>query len=389
MGFTASSQSPLDKPLKKYAPLVLQQDFLLLRDSLQQIHPGLYRYKSKAVMNALLDSCYSSIRDSMTIYEFFRIVRFVVSAIGDGHAGCTLPPRAEDDLERHIPMFPMRLWFKGDMAYVICDKDSLRAGTEILSIDRHPIGELTSRLFDFIPGDGSIRSGKQHFLNDFDDNFSTLYYFVYGPRPVFTVEYRTFTGYIQKTDLPADYDGHIECDIEGESQPGLALDFKPNRVAVLTVGRFDTEPDKFNSFLQKSFAEISLRQTKALVIDLRNNGGGEDQNGAALYSWLTNKPFDYYASVETIQRTLRPEEHPQLQLQQPAANPFLGNVYILINVETGLLKYTMAVRPATYPDRGIIPDFFPILPSFDDWIRHNDVQLKYALRLAASWLLIE
>jgi hypothetical protein len=143
----------------------------------------------------------------------------------------------------------------------------------------------------------------------------------------FTVEYRDTTGEIKKTDLPADYVRNIKCDIQGEKLHGLALDLKDSGVAVLTVGRFDTKASKFRLFLENSFAEINRNQCRALIIDLRNNGGGEDGNGAALYSWLTNKPFSYYASLETVKRKFRPEEHPQLRLQQPAGGGYYGNTF--------------------------------------------------------------
>ena len=386
-------------------------------------------------MDDRLDSCYRSIQDSMTIYGFYSIIHFVLSAVGDGHFEYTLPRRAADYLVKHIRYFPMRLWFMGDTAYVICGRDGFPSGTEILSIDGHRIGEITNRLFDFLTGDGTIWTNKRHLLNDDDDNFSALYYFVYGPRLVFTIEYRVPSGEIRKTDLPADYDRNIRCDFESEKIHGLALEFKDNRVAILTVGRFDTKQAKFNNFLQTSFAEISRKQCKTLIIDLRNDGGGEDGNGAALYSWLTDKPFSYYASLVAMdqKRNARYQEHPQLRLQQPAASPFSGKVYFLINgysfsataefcavarsekrgefigEETGggyygntsgddtllvlpntritvdipLTKYTMAVRKTEYPDRGIIPDH-PILPSFADWMGRKDVQLQYALQLAGT-----
>lgn len=154
---------------------------------------------------------------------------------------------------------------------------------------------------------------------------------------------------------------------------------------------------------------------------------------AALYSYLTDKPFSYYASLEAVERKARPEEHPQLRLQQPAAAPFLGKVYFLINgnsfsataefcavarserrgefigeetsggyygntsgydtllllpntrikVDIPLIKYTVAVRPAQYPDRGIIPEHV-VIPSIADVMAHKDVALEYALRLAGT-----
>src|SRR6266487_6840272 len=70
---------------KKIAPALLRQDFSLLWDTLQKIHPSLYVYKSKAAVNGMFDSCFSTIQDSLTITDFYALTRFVIASIGDGH----------------------------------------------------------------------------------------------------------------------------------------------------------------------------------------------------------------------------------------------------------------------------------------------------------------
>jgi C-terminal processing protease CtpA/Prc len=54
-----------------------------------------------------------------------------------------------------------------------------------------------------------------------------------------------------------------------------------------------------------------------------------------------------------------------------------------IRVDIPLIKYTMAVREAEYPDRGIIPEH-SVISSLADFIGHKDVQLQYALQLAGA-----
>jgi hypothetical protein len=58
---------------RKIAPALLRQDFLLLRDTLQKMHPGLYVYMNKTTIDNMFDSCFSAIKDSMTVSIFMRL----------------------------------------------------------------------------------------------------------------------------------------------------------------------------------------------------------------------------------------------------------------------------------------------------------------------------
>ncbi len=150
-----------------------------------------------------------------------------------------------------------------------------------------------------------------------------------------------------------------------------------------------------------------------------------------LYSYLADKPFSYFASVETIEKKLSLKDNRLLGLQQPSAISFRGKVFFLINglcfsttcdfcaiaksedrgkfigEETGGAyygntsgeiyrtvlphsginivipknKYTNAVKKADYPDRGIIPDY-QVIPTINDILDKRDVQFEYVLNLA-------
>src|SRR5690606_10075594 len=154
-------------------------------------------------------------------------------------------------------------------------------------------------------------------------------------------------------------------------------------------------------------------------------------NGSLLYSFLTDKPFAYYSSLETVSSKFPEDAHPNLKIQQPQKNNFLGKCYFLINgksfsttsefcaiaksnargkfsgEETGggyygntggemervilpttkitvvipRRKYVLAVRPQKFKDRGVIPDY-EVIPGIDDILSNRDVQLEYALKLA-------
>src|SRR5258708_4628115 len=76
---------------KKIAPSLLRQDFLLLKDTLQRSHPGLYRYHSKSTMDHIFDSCLATLQDSMDVTGFYTLTRYIIASVKDGHSNCKLP----------------------------------------------------------------------------------------------------------------------------------------------------------------------------------------------------------------------------------------------------------------------------------------------------------
>src|SRR2546430_7390654 len=57
-------------------------------------------------------------------------------------------------------------------------------------------------------------------------------------------------------------------------------------------------------WMKQTFQTLHEKGTKALIIDLRGNGGGEDEYGALLVSELTDKPFRYFDHINI--KTFRP-----------------------------------------------------------------------------------
>ena len=216
----------------------------------------------------------------------------------------------------------------------------------------------------------------------------------------------------------------------------LRLEYRPGHIAVMTIRTFfngflqQTHED-FAGFLAASFQALQDSGVKKLIIDVRNNQGGNDENGELLYAYLTQRPFRYYASQETVTEQRTESDHPNLRVQSPQKNNFKGKVFILTNgrsfsataefaaiarsnkrglfigeeagggylgntsgdditvtlpyskisVRIPLVKYTLAVAHTGHDDHGVLPDY-PVTPTISDFLSHNDVQLIKALALA-------
>jgi len=425
--------------IKKIDPELLKQDFTIFRDSLERLHPGLYRYKSKNEMDKLFDSCFATLNHSMAIIKYYSVMSYLISAIEDGHISCHLPHEYVQPIIATAKMFPTVLRFIYNKGYVACNTKELPAGTEILSIDHQSINEIRKQLFHYLPSDGKIQSNKYWEMNNGDSPFPYLYYLVYGEKPDFKVTYKTKEGQIKTMTLIAEIVKNIQClPQQPNNETYINLDFKQDHIAVLTIKTFradllQSSNRDFDQFLEKAFKQINGEKVKTLIIDLRDNSGGRDFYGSKLYSYLTDQPFKYYASLSSTTRKFTVEDHRNLAIQESNANNFKSKVYFLINgnsfsttaefcaiaksnsrgifigEETGggyygntsgaratfilpntkisinipLTKYVMAVKKAKYKDRGIIPDY-TVIPGISDVIRNKDVQLNYAIHLAGS-----
>ena len=433
---SAYGQTDSYQPLRLPVP-ALKSDFQQLRDTLQKIHPSLYRFKSKTEIDHIFDSCYSALRDSMPVTEFYTLTSYVMAAIGDGHANCRLPREVVADYMGAMKTFPALLLFIHNRAFIFCckQKDSL-AGTELLSINGRSMDGITQRLFQYITTDGNIQSRKNWEMPEF---FHLLYTIVYGRENSFEITYQTKEGAIRQATLTPDYLKNCICTGPfPRPDKYLQLSYTKDNVAVLTIKTFFDDflkptGENFPRFLDSAFNDIKARKVKRLIIDGRRNQGGYDQNGRLLYAYLTKKPFAYYASRERIKGPIPEGQDHELSLQLPKENNYTGKVYFLmdgrsfsgtaefaaiaksnrrglfIGEETGgtycgntsgseamvtlinsriscripLIKYTMAVKKTSHPDRGVIPDY-PVYPTIGDIIGHQDSQLDFAIKLAGK-----
>jgi len=91
----------------------------------------------------------------------------------------------------------------------------------------------------------------------------------------------------------------------------------------------------YEDFLKKTFSRLKSESVGRLVVDIRDNGGGDDQYGALLFSYVAQKPFGYFKRVyKKDGHSTVDIGHPCVQQQHPQADAFNGKVCLLINGRT-------------------------------------------------------
>lgn len=325
----------------------LKSDLAHLKNKLEALHPGLYLYSQKPQIDHVFDSLQNDITAPMTETEFYRHITCISSIIKDGHS-IILP--AERTMEYHTKnslFLPYHFTIINKCLYVdlVCTNDnSIAAGTEIISINNVNTTGIINQLMERQVRDGNNLSYPTWILNNY---FREYYSFSFGHPENYTIAYKT-NGDVHTSTinaLPKDsiyfyrqlhYPGKL---FSRQPNEGIKLQVEKDRnYALLTIRDFHNDilrkeyKQNFDKVIAAFFEQINDAKTGNLILDLRNNQGGDIENGVFLLSYLLDKPFtvvqDYFC-VEGHQ--LQHCNGPSLGTHKPKPGNFKGNLYVLIN----------------------------------------------------------
>jgi hypothetical protein len=358
-------------PQKTVPVEALREDLQVLWDILEEGHGGLDRYTPVRALRESFGAAGRGLTAPLTELDFYARLLPLVAEIKDGHTRLTLTSGAGAYLDAKPCLIPFGLRFLGDRAYILRDLSPDRSagdGAELLAIDGRPVAEVLAALLPLVPADAGIRTAKLRRL-EYPVVFGRLFGLRFGWRESFRIRFRRFkVGDIREATVL----GLTAADVSrllrerypatGEGRPLYELAFREG-CAVLTVRQFGDDPEKasprYPEFLEQAFRSLEEKKTPGLVIDLRGNGGGRDEYAKLLFAYVMDRPFMYYAGLETkkddfdlfrytketaadreeLKTPLHKNErgwfnvlgHPNRGLQMPAEPGFRGRVAILID----------------------------------------------------------
>ena len=322
-------------PTQRYSKEALKADLHFVRNHLEKMHPGLYRYSTRISLDQFFDSVDRVITGPMTGQEFYRLLALLHSRISNGHTMFLPGDSAMAWFNRSGRLLPLGVCFANGKLGIVENysaDSTLPAGAEIISINGLSVASIMEQLLARQVRDGYNRTYPIWILNHY---FSAYYSFVFGQPTEFSLELKAGTGeqytkYV--TALTRDsiryyrqirYVAQYPPDKDGQ---GIVLhENKENKVAVLTIKSFD--PDLLRSLYRQDykqvfdsvFAQISHHQIQSLILDLRDNQGGDFPPGRMLLSYLALHPSRFLL------------EGKEARMIQPRANHFKGRLLVLIN----------------------------------------------------------
>ena len=319
---------------KVFSTAALKSDLTFIKEILINNHPAVYQFTGETLFLKIFSEQMKKINRPMNLKEFYMIASPLVESVHCGHTVIFMPSEFWNN-ENEV-YFPVRLIFIGQKAYVnsfYFGKGTIPAFSEVVSVNNIPMAEIIESAKKLLTSDGENESFKLEKLRvEFQDYFNILY----GDYDRFDVGYKlpgSELVNLQKLKagkrclMRGAYIGtNYEMPLRRDSILSFEI-FRDKKVAVLTIHLFFYPRDNamFYSFLDKAFAEIHKNDIRSLILDLRNNTGGEPGCSSYLFSYLESRPSPFFAGVYY--------GYDQLASPVPLAgkNAFSGNLVVLIN----------------------------------------------------------
>ncbi|MCW2119759.1 S41 family peptidase [Flavobacterium sp. 7A] len=328
--------------LQEFIPIdKLHSDVDFTYRKLQQLHPNLYEYIDKVVLDHKFDSLKNTINTPLKPLDFYKKLSPIVAAVKQGHSvvygPTTLFTKRETKaiLKRGIgPLSQFEFSYLNDKLYVIKNKSTTRSiqpGTEVIGINHIKPIDLITEYNNFYTSDGynttlkKLQSSKRFntfftIENGIHDSLEYQFQYKDSLKKITISRLKTVTPEKKFASItPSKKQPKITA-VERKALKALKkkkktngynkesedynrnLDFigKDSTIALLKIRTFTN--GNYKRFYKQSFEALKKYQTKTLIIDLRDNGGGRLSEVAYLYSYLSDSSFVFLQKSEVVSR---------------------------------------------------------------------------------------
>lgn len=277
---------------KTFTPAELKQDLDFLFTTLENIHPDLYHYTSRETVNEARLRLEHELHEPVTRLEFSRKVIPIVTRLQDGHTSLTFPQDERNNfLKQDGKVFPFDVLIRDNRLFITTNYSSdstLSKLTEIITLNGIPAPDLLDRLRPYVSAE------LDHYRDiRIQRSFRSLLWYVMGFDGDYKLELieqnKSFT--LQINGITAkEFQAVAKTLQTNVPSKSFSLQISPEKIALIDF-RSMTGKKEFEQFLDSAFRVIKNENLEHLVIDVRNNGGGNSQLGDMLFNYITDKPY--------------------------------------------------------------------------------------------------
>jgi hypothetical protein len=307
-----ASQEPATAQEAVFSPEDLRADFADLYRRLQGAHFDLFAFESRAALDQAFEDETAALDRPMTRVQAERRFQLFLARVRMGH---TRIQSSEADWTAYRSgggrAFPLQVRVVDGRLYVARNGsgvDDIRPGDEILEIDGQAAAAWIARTGRHVSAETPYMTGA---LLEF--SFPRLVWLEVGPRDAFDLVLAR-DGERLTVRTPArtrpEAAGFLASQPAGLdlSEPLREAKMLGDGLAYLRPGPFynaeaQVEADMFDerafvAFIDAAFQDFLARDAKILLIDLRNNPGGDNSFSDPMLAWFADRPFRFFSEFK-------------------------------------------------------------------------------------------
>ncbi len=294
--------APRPAPIPELSAEQALRDLRLLKRAFIDLHAGLYRYATPALIDTEFAAAEAAVVQGSTRAEMFLLASRLAAAVRCGHTWASRYNQSrliEETLFARADKLPLTLrWVQGRALVTGSAAAGVKAGDELLAIDGRTVGDIAQALLPLLRADGTHAGALAKRWSQLDsgphggamDRLFPLRFAPQGGR------YR-----LQLRDRAAAAPREVDVVTTGLTERDKILPAESTQwtlrieddLAILTLPTFafwrsDFKPE---AYLAASFAAI--RKVPFLIIDQRRNEGGDDAIGRLLLAQLLRAAAEF------------------------------------------------------------------------------------------------
>ncbi|HKU80893.1 MAG TPA: S41 family peptidase [Candidatus Tumulicola sp.] len=343
-------------PNTLFSPNELRTELAWLVDTMREVGANPFAYCAPQTFESRYAQTVADLSRPLDARGFFLRISPLFAALNDGHVSINLGHTFETWADGGGKAFPLLLTFDGDEMYVETPTDeTLEKGARIESVDGVPGQEIIKSLTALQGAQTPLlRTAMAPAL------MRQFYYARYGERPSFEVVAHSAGRRFAQRISALQYDVLAPRMNSRASNP-YTFSRIDGRVGYINY-RQCSDLKRFKAFLKTTFTDIAREPVDGLVVDIRENTGGDSTLNAELWKYLTSKAFSDGSPVtmkvsSRIKReygffrynlqyfppawfmrdgSLLTQDYTWIATIRPGANPlrYDGPVYLLVGTKT-------------------------------------------------------
>lgn len=278
----------------KIAKEQLADDIRFWHKVMEESHVNLYHAISKEALEKMGARLLSAISDSISQTDAVLLFGKLAAVLNEGHIGMP-SSKVTDSMYVNSLRFPFLLQKVTDTEWIVdrdfSDEQKLGVNAVILEINGRPVSELNKQFREYYGGLETWR--KQQIAT-----YVRKLLFLHGMASPYRIKAKTDAGQVIRFTTHGysmqQADSLNKVLAASVNQPAEPYTFSmlPGHIAYINYRQMvSPKNNPFSLFLQNSFTKIKEANAAGLIIDLRENGGGNSALGDSLISYFSSTAY--------------------------------------------------------------------------------------------------